>query len=563
MQGVRRAQSQLGDTVAVIGLGILGQLTAQLLRTAGCHVIGIDTDSRRLEIAKSRGLEFGILAGEDVARQVDNITSGHGADITIITAASRSAGIIQQSMELTRKKGRVVLVGAVGMSMERSPFYEKEIDFVISCSYGPGRYDSSYEQSGLDYPFAYVRWTENRNMQEFLRLLAMGSVDIGSIIEREYSIDQASEAYNEIQESEDKPLGVVLRYREQAGEASDSVERLNRTVIVGGGQSNGKIRLAIVGAGNFVRGTHLPNLKKMSDSFDIHTIVTGTGAKAVDVAEQFAATRATTDFESALDDQVDAVLIGTRHHLHAEQVALAIKAGKHVYCEKPLALTQQEIDSILDCYDLSDETLAYDSASPAGPVLMVGFNRRFAKSLAAIKKVVDGRTGPIAASYRVNAGRMPNDHWTQGPQGGGRIRGETCHMFDVFDYLVGHAPVEASVQYLQSPSDHRQSGDHASFQVRYADGSVCQLMYVANGSSKMEKEYLEVFCDDLSFQLNDYKILNSFGAIESDFQTANSDKGHVEALREFARGIRTGRWPISIGSLISTSRLTISLAQYS
>ena len=562
IQGVRRSEPELGNYVAVIGLGLIGQITVQLLNAAGCQVIGIDTDARRVATAQALGMWCGLAADSaDVGNTLRDRTMGHGVDATLITAASRSHEIVQQAMEITRKKGKVVLVGDVGLHLKRSPFYEKELDFAISCSYGPGRYDASYEQHGIDYPLPYVRWTENRNMSEYLRLISARKVDVTSLIEREYSIDKADEAFNELQSDECKPLAIRLKYSQEILE-SDYPEKLNRTQTIAKLPANKKVRIAVIGAGEFARGTHLPNLKSLSHIFELHTIVSRTGISATDTAEQFGALHAGTDFEAVLDDSsVDAVLIGTRHHLHAAQVVQAILAGKHVYCEKPLALTDEELEQIVECYGTSVDAIGYDFVPSSGPMLTVGFNRRFAPTMQAIQRSLQTRSGPLLATYRVNALSLPNQHWTHGPEGGGRIRGEACHMFDTFDFLVGSEPCEASVQYMQSQNENEQNGDNASITVRYRDGSVCHLLYAANGHASTPKEYLEVFSSGRSYHLRDFKSIEVHGDHVACQKSSTAQKGHLEAIQSFGNAISSGTWPISLGSLVTTTRLTNAVSK--
>ena len=433
MQGVRRADPRLGEHVAVIGLGLIGQIALQLLRAAGCRVIGLDLDPRRVALAKQLGAESAFNpARVDVTNEIRHLTSGYGVDATLITAASESDSIVQQAMEITRRKGRVVVVGAVGLGLKRSPLYEKEIDFLISCSYGPGRYDQLYEERGVDYPYAYVRWTENRNMAEYLRLVAEAKVDLGLILEREYELAQAPLAYAALREATEKPLGVLLRY--PLSSQPPETSKLATRIALHTRPVSGRINIAVIGAGSFAKAMHLPNLRQLSDLYHVRAVVSATGVNASGTAEQYGADYASTDYEDVLSDPaIDAVLICTRHHLHAKQAVAALKAGKHVLCEKPLALNEQELDAILDCYGLSaDAVLSGEQPTPErlSPVSLVGFNRRFSPGALRARELVSGRHNPLMILYRVNAGYVPLDHWVQTGEGGDEssARAVTCSI---------------------------------------------------------------------------------------------------------------------------------------
>jgi len=565
MQGVRRADPRLGEIVAVIGLGLLGQLTVQLLKVAGCRVIGFDLDARRVALARQLGADHAFVSSEvDVLNEVNHLTEGYGVDATIITAASRSDTIVQQAMEITRKKGRVVVVGDVGLGLKRSPFYEKEIDFLISCSYGPGRYDEQYEERGLDYPYAYVRWTENRNMQEYLRLVAGGKVQVEPILEREYDISNAPQAYEELLTAAEKPLGVLLRYpladqQTQAAKLSTRVVLKSRTV-------GDKINIAVIGAGSFAKSMHLPNLQRLSHLYHIRAIVSATGSNAKATAQQFGADYASTSYEDVLNDpDVDAVLICTRHHLHAQQTVAALKAGKHVYCEKPLVLNEQELNDILACYGLSSADLEGGNlqleTSELRPVLMVGFNRRFSPAAQRIKEIVSQRQNPLMVLYRVNAGYLPPDHWVHGPEGGGRILGEGCHMLDLFEFLVDAEVESVCVEPLIPRSEHLLNSDNVSVTVRYTDGSVCTLFYTALGAPHLSKEYVEIYVDGKVLVVDDFKALQIYPKSMKGWSGSVPDKGHSAALEAFGQAIRgINGWPIPLVDLVRTSKLSLIAA---
>jgi predicted dehydrogenase/threonine dehydrogenase-like Zn-dependent dehydrogenase len=545
MQGVRRADPCLGEKVAVIGLGLLGQITVQLLKAAGCHVIGFDMDTRRVSISRQLGADHAFVSSTvDAPVEVRHLTDGHGVDATIITAASQGNEIVQQAMEITRKKGRVVVVGAVGLGLSRSPFYEKEIDFLISCSYGPGRYDEKYEKKGLDYPYAYARWTENRNMQEYLRLVGEGKVRLDAVLEREYDLSQVVQAYQELQAGHEKPLGVLLRY--PPVDKKEQLHKLETKVLLHSRQTSDKVRIAVVGAGGFAKGVHLPNLRKLSDLYCIHAIVSHTGSNAKATAQQFGAKYASTSYQDVLDDRdVDAVLICTRHNLHAQQAIQAARAGKAVLLEKPMALNTTELNQLTE---VIKET---------GISFMVGYNRRFSPSVQRAKEIISNRKNPVMISYRMNAGYLPPEHWTQTSEGGGRIIGEACHIFDLFQYLIGAPAIETSVTALTPRTEHILSEDNKSIAISYKDGSVANLIYTAMGSPDFGKEYMELYVDGKVLVLDDYRSLRVYGATENGWNGPRQDKGHLEELRSFVMSLREqGNPPIALMDLVETTRIS-------
>ncbi len=550
MQGVRRADPRLGEIVAVVGLGLLGQLTVQLLKVAGCRVIGLDLEPRRVALASELGADSAFNPAEmDIQTEIRHCTGDHGVDATIITAASSSDAIVQQAMEITRKKGRVVGVGAVGLGLKRSPFYEKEIDFLISSSYGPGRYDERYEEKGLDYPYAYVRWTENRNMAEYLRLIAEGKVRLSPIFEREYELAQAPQAYAELQSDAEKPLGVLLRYPVNPENAPES--KFTTKTVLRSSAPTGKIRIAVVGAGSFAKAVHLPNLQKLSDLYHIRAIVSGTGNNAKATAQQFGADYASTNYQDVLDDpDVDAVLICTRHNLHAQQSMQAARAGKAILLEKPMALSQDELDQLAP---VLEET---------GAPFMVGFNRRFSPAARRAKEIITGRQNPLMILYRMNAGYLPPDHWTQTAEGGGRIIGEACHIFDLFQYLIDAPVAEVNAAAISPKTAHVLARDNVTATLRYADGSVATLLYTALGAPGFGKEYMELYVDGKVLVLDDYKTLQVHGATMKGWSGAIQDKGHLDELRAFGANILHDDPPlIHLDSMLETTTIPLLLTQ--
>jgi predicted dehydrogenase/threonine dehydrogenase-like Zn-dependent dehydrogenase len=545
MQGVRRAQPVLGETIVVVGLGILGQITAQLLGANGCRVIGTDVDPSRIATALENGLDIGINPGDgDLVERVVKLTNGYGADAVVITAASTSSDILAEAFQACRKKARVVVVGDVGLNMARADIYTKELDVLISCSYGPGRYDPVYEEEGADYPLPYVRWTENRNMGEYLRLLAAGRVCLDNMIQEPFPIDQAEEAYGRLSGEGQKPLLVLLKYPPREG-AAHPVLQVNAPAPI-----DGRIKVALVGAGGFAQAMHLPNLQRLRDKFDLRTVVSRTGLSARSAAERFGIATAATDFQVALDDpQIDLVLIATRHDLHAEMTLASLKAGKHVFVEKPLSMTEQGLDAIE----------AFYAANPNGPLLMTGFNRRFAPAIVAAQAVVKDRTSPLIVNYRMNAGYIPSDHWVHGPHGGGRNIGEACHIYDLFNALTGSQPVDVHARTIVPASDHWRRDDNFVATIRYADGSICTLTYTSMGAKSFPKERADIFVDGKVIVLDDYKQLTITGG-KGGWKSLTMEKGQLEELKALAEAFRPqGQWPVSLADQLSASRVSFAV----
>lgn len=540
LQGVRRANPTLGETVVVIGLGLLGQLTAQLLRANGCRVIGTDLDPVRVRLAMENGLDFGITAAEELVERVHRLTDGFGADASIITAATSSNEVISQAMRVCRKKGRVVLVGDVGLDLNRSDLYKKELDFFISCSYGPGRYDPSYEEGGQDYPMPYVRWTENRNMEEYLRLLAEGRISLANLRPQIFSIDRAVEAYESLKQEGEKPLIALLEY-------PHSETALQRTISMRPLKAKGKrIGVAVAGAGGFAQGTHLPNLAALHSDFDLRCIMSRTGSTARAAATHFNAGYATTDFEQVLNDpDVDLVLIATRHDLHGRMVLQALEAGKHVFVEKPLTIFPEELDAVE----------AFYGGNSNRPLLMTGFNRRFSPGIQRIQEWLAGRTTPLIVSYRMNAGYIPLDHWVHSEEGGGRNLGEACHIYDLFSALTNSAPVSISAHSIVPGGKQWKKNDNFVATISYNDGSVCTLTYTALGNKSFPKETMEIFADGKVISLDDYRAVSIIGDRQKGWKSMTQEKGQREELKALADALLEDKpWPIPLESQIETTR---------
>ena len=550
LQGVRRANPTLGETFVVVGLGILGQLTAQLLRASGCRVVGTDLDRARIALAASLGMEVGVHPddGGDV-EQVARLTGGVGADGVIVTAASPSDAILSTAFRMCRRKGRVVLVGDVGLHLDRADFYQKELDFLVSTSYGPGRYDRNYEERGLDYPVGYVRWTENRNLAEYLRLLSEGRVRVEPLVERVYPVEAAAEAYASLDGPGPRPMAVLLAYPPGDGPPVRRVANPRAPAA-----SPGAVRLALIGVGAFARGMHLPNLRALGDRFALRAVASRTGHNAEGAARQFGAAYSTTDYAEVLrDPEVDAVLVATRHHLHARIALEALEAGKHVFLEKPLALTSDELERVRGFYDGRED----------GPVLLTGFNRRFSPFAARMKELVAGRSNPMMLTYRMNAGHLPLDHWVHTEEGGGRNLGEACHIYDLFTFLTGSRVADVTARCIVPRTGYYSPTDNFAMTATFEDGSVATLAYTALGAREHPKERLEVFVDGKVLVLDDYRSLRVEGTKEKGVQTRAQEKGQRTTLEAFGRVLREGgEWPIPLWEQAQATEIALRVEAF-
>jgi predicted dehydrogenase/threonine dehydrogenase-like Zn-dependent dehydrogenase len=550
MQGVRRSDLKLGEICVVVGAGIIGLLAIQMLILAGVRVAVTDFDDRRLDIAKEYGAELIINPSrENVVETITNWSGGYGADAVLFTAATGSSEPLSQSFQMCKKKGKVVLVGVVGMEIKREDMYAKELDFLISTSYGPGRYDKNYEEKGLDYPYSYVRWTENRNMTEYLRLIHTGAIKLDKLIDAKYPIEKVTEAFESLQAPEKKPLMVLLDYGKADLGALANYVNLDRKVIL----NNNPIRkdiinVALIGAGGFATGMHLPNIARLSKKYRLHAVMNRTGYKAKVVAEQYKASYATTDYEDILNDKdVDLVLIATRHDSHAELTLKALQAGKNVFVEKPLTTNQEELEKI---------KAFFESDIPNKPVLFTGFNRRFSKYATEIKKYTDKRINPMMIRYRMNAGYIPLDHWVH--EDGGRMVGEACHIIDLMTSFTNSKIESISVESLTPKTNNYSSSDNKSITLKYADGSVASIEYFANGSKELSKEFMEIHFDGKSIIMDDYKSLNGYGVKLKEIQTSVSEKGQYEELEVLYETIKGNKkeWPIELWDMIQTTEAT-------
>jgi predicted dehydrogenase/threonine dehydrogenase-like Zn-dependent dehydrogenase len=549
LHGVRTADAKLGDVVAVIGLGLLGQLTVQILKAAGCCVLGMDISVERAELALRLGADAVSTSSSGFHDLCLQHSGGHGADAVLIAAQTASNDPVNLAGAVARNRAVVVAVGTVAMDIPRRFFYEKELDFRVSRSYGPGRYDAAYEQKGIDYPIGYVRWTETRNMQAFLKLLADRKLDLNPLITHRFPIARAHAAYDLITGKTHEPfLGVLIEYPENAEETRHvDLPASDRTAA-----SLESIQIGLLGAGTFATSTLLPAIKRING---VEMVIAGAanGSHARHAATKFGFRSCTTDEQEILNHPaVNTVVIATRHNLHARQVIAALNSGKNVFCEKPLCLNESELNGIID---------AHDDPTSARRLLMVGFNRRFAPLAVRLKSFLQEAREPLAIHYRVNAGFLPADHWLNDPQqGGGRIMGEVCHFVDFLCFLTGSSPVEVETRCLPNPGQY--SNDNVVCFLRFADGSQGTISYLANGDRSYSKERIEVFGGGSVAVLEDFRRLELArgGKMRVFRSLLRQDKGHRGEWEAFATAIRTAAdSPIPFREVVSTMLATFAL----
>ena len=551
LQGIRLAQPTLGERVVVTGLGLIGLLTVQLLRAQGCAVLGIDMDSSKCELAKQFGAEVVDLSkGQDPIAASVSFSKGCGVDAVLITASTKSNDPVHQAANMCRQRGRIVLVGVVGLELSRADFYEKELSFQVSCSYGPGRYDTEYEENGNDYPLGYVRWTEQRNFQAVLDLLAAKSLEINSLITHRFDIDHAADAYATMEN--EQPMGIVLQFPDEAL-ASGSSRRLNRTIKYEDSisQPTNKVSLGVIGAGNYATQVLIPAFSKTASN--LVSISSSTGATGTYAAKKFKFAQSTTDTEALIkSDDTNTLAIVTRHNSHAKWIVEALKHGKHVFVEKPLAINFEQLEEIKQAY--------VEHAIPNGLQLMVGFNRRFAPQIVKMKSLLNASSGPKSFIMTVNAGAIPADHWTQDMAvGGGRIIGEGCHFIDLLRFLAGSPSTGVRAMKMSEPGNH--CADNVSFTISFEDGSMGTVHYLASGSKSFPKERLEVFASGAVLQLDNFRKLEGYGW--SGFKKMNltkQDKGNGACVKAFVDSVSAGGVsPISFEELCEVTQMSFDI----
>jgi polar amino acid transport system substrate-binding protein len=536
LQGVRTAEVKLGEAVAVIGLGLLGQITSQILKAAGCRVIGIDLDASKIELARTLGADAAVERGGDVEAAVAQFTEGFGVDAVIVTAAADTNDPIELAGAIARDRAIVAMVGAVRMEVPRKVYYEKELQLRLSRSYGPGRYDASYEEQGIDYPIGYVRWTERRNLGEFLRLVAGGAVKLESLITHRFPIERAEAAYEIITgKRRENFLGVLLQYPNEWAIADRP-----RVIALRETRKRGDVRLGVIGAGNFAKSVLLPRLAKLP-GVTLAGIATATGRNAKAVAEQYGFGFCATDYRELLSrEDIDTVLIATRHDTHARIAAESLRAGKTVYLEKPLAIDQEGLNEVAE------------AVAQTGGRILTGFNRRYS-SLSVELKAFFANAGRLAVAHRVNAGEVPQESWIQQAEGGGRIVGEVCHFIDYLQFLSGAEPEEVFA--------YASEADTLVIVVKLSDGSVGNINYFAMGDRALPKERIEVFGGGRVAVLDDFRQLELWrdGKRKLTKRLAQ-DKGFDRELAAFVNAASEGEpMPISWRSLALTTLATLRI----
>ncbi len=546
MQGIRLVNPTVGETVVVTGLGLIGLLTVQILKANGCRVLGVDFDSAKCELARQFGAEVVDLSKEqDPVVMAEAFSRGRGVDAVIITASSKSNEIVHQAATMCRKRGRIVLVGVVGLELSRADFYEKELTFQVSCSYGPGRYDEDYEDKGMDYPLGFVRWTEQRNFEAVLDLMASGSINVKSLITHRFKIDDAVAAYEKLDDR--SSLGILLDYQ---GAAEESVSKNTVKLTKKSSSPAQKGNVAFIGGGNYASRVLIPAFKRAGAN--LTTLVTSGGISAVHHGKKNGFLKASTDIEQALDDTVDSVVIATQHNLHASQTIKALESGKHVFVEKPLALTHEEIDKI----EASQKEL--------NSMVMVGYNRRFSPHIQKIKSLLDTKPSPKTFIMTMNAGEIPKEHWTQDAEiGGGRIIGEACHYIDLMRFLAGSKIKSFNAVKMGENDFVEVTEDKASISLTFEDGSMGSIHYFANGGKSFPKERIEVFCDNAVLQLDNFRKLGGFGW--KGFNKMNlwsQDKGQENCVDAFMESVREGNEnPIPQDEIFEVARVSVDIAE--
>lgn len=543
MNGIRLAQLQLGEKVAIIGLGLLGLITAKLVASAGCSVFGIDTNEARVRFARKVG--FLTSSRTDAGKHASSYTQGRGFDAVLICADTSSSDTVTLAGEIARDRAHVISLGVVGIELPRKLYYEKELFFQVSRSSGPGRYDENYEEKGIDYPLGYVRWTEGRNMEAFVQLVAAGRLNVLDLITHRFPIEDANKAYDLITgKTNEQFLGVLITYHPTKESRKTKILINDQTVT-----PLQDLVVGVLGAGNYANAVFLPTITSIGGC-QLKTIVSATGTSAAFSAKKYHFRYASSSETDILDDPtINTVVILSRHNLHARQTIRALQSKQNVYCEKPLAITKKELSNI-----------EAEIAQKRHPMLMVGFNRRFSPFGAEIKKFLENRNEPLYAHYRINAGALPLSHWQHDLQiGGGRIIGEGCHFIDFITFLIGEAPISIFSQAL--PDQGKYNQDNVVITCRFRDGSIGNIAYLANGEKSFPKEYLEVFCGGKIIILDDFKSLTlaDHGRRTVLHSRFSQDKGHRGAWQAFLEAIRHGKQPpIAYEQLIGVSKAAIA-----
>ena len=545
LQGVRLSEPTLGESIVVIGLGLIGQITVQLLKANGCRVFGIDLDSKKIELARQFGADGGCAPDDDTKARVMEWSRGRGADAVLITAATESNQPVELAGEISRQKGRVVVVGAVGLNIPRQPYFDRELSFRISMSYGPGRYDPEYEERGHDYPFGYVRWTEKRNLEAFLDLLSAGRVNIEPLITHRFNIDQAEQAYQLITGEDESYLGVLIQY-----ETERELERRIQITTKSSPPAS-SVRIGLIGAGGYAKGVLLPQFKSAGAEFQ--SIATASGVTARSVGEQFGFRFCASGADEVIrDEEANLIVIATRHDSHAELARRALETGRPVFVEKPLALNDEELDAVIA------------AAQQSAGHLLVGFNRRFSPLACAAKEFFHGRSGPLSINYRVNAGRVPRGHWAHDPkQGGGRIVGEVCHFVDFMHFITDSLVTRVYAESISSDNREIVDDDSVFITLRLAEGSNGSIAYLAEGEKAMPKERIEIFGGGKSFVIDDFRSATAYhNGRAKKTKLREQDKGQKNEVHAVCAVVMQGKpAPITLEDLATTTRATFRIKE--
>jgi len=540
LQGVRQTEPKLGERVAVIGLGLLGQLAVQLLKANGCKVIGSDVDPDKIKLALEMGADEACHASE-LIKKSDEFSNGYGVDAVIIAASTASNQPVIDAAEISRMRGRVVFLGMVGMDIPRNDYYKKELDLRLSMAYGPGRYDPAYEEKGIDYPYDLVRWTEQRNFEAFLGLIEEGKISPKALLTHTYDYNDAMQAYDLLEgKIQEKYLGIILEYNNEINlDEHKVVQRTNKVI------SSDKVNLGLIGAGNFTKSVILPNIQKVG-GYELVGVCTATGVSAEGTGKKYDFKYTTTDSNEIFkNSEINSVLITTQHKSHASLVQEAIENKKHCFVEKPLCIYEEELEAISEAYD-------------GKSIVQVGFNRRFSPMIQEMKNHLSGQ---IAVNYRVNAGVIPKDVWIQDREiGGGRIIGEVCHFIDTCSFLIGSEVSSVYASCVEKEDQSIPNEDNVNIILNYKNGSTATIAYYAYGDSLMPKEYIEVFSNGISMEMKDFRELIIYNnGKNKKIKSSNQDKGFINEFKAFQESVKKGNPAISFESIYNTSKTTFKI----
>jgi predicted dehydrogenase len=542
LQGVRQTEPKLGEIVAVMGLGLLGQLAVQLLKANGCKVIGSDIDPDKMKLALKLGADEVCSAG-DLIKKANEFSNGYGVDAVIIAASTSSNQPVIDAAEISRMRGRVVFLGMVGMDIPRNTYYKKELDLRLSMAYGPGRYDPEYEEKGNDYPYDLVRWTEQRNFEAFLGLIAEGKITPKEILTHQFDFDNAMDAYDLLEgKVKEKYLGIVLNYKRDIKLEDENIVKRSDKAI-----SSDNVNVGLIGAGNFTKSVILPNLKKVG-GYELVGLCTATGVSAQGTGKKYDFKYITTEVQEIFkNSEVNSVFVTTQHNKHASAVISSIESNKHCFVEKPLCIYEEELEKINEVYS-------------GNTIVQVGFNRRFSPMIESMKKNIDGQ---VSINYRVNAGIIPKDVWIQDRTiGGGRIIGEVCHFIDTCSYLIGSDVVSVFASSVQKNDKSIPDEDNVNIILNYENGSTATIGYFAYGDSTMPKEYIEIFANGVSMQMTDFRelLIYSGGKVKKE-KSANQDKGFVNEFKAFKEAVKSGNSAIEFDSIYNTTKTTFKILE--